>query len=408
MAPGDPPIMTERRRPVEEWDIVVPRRLPGLPELRSISPQSPAAARQHVQLRQERTRRAARGAGAAARPGAVWALRTTHDGQPWPRVSPLRMPARPAGLRRAALPGVPGPPSRRRRRNGVPRGGAAGGSWRRHWQAFAVHRTRATRTRPSLAVAHRARPLRGRARAAAIRRRGAGEPLGRAALEARWNTALQALEKLQREYAVAAADRACCRSTTQTEESVRRLAADLPALWRAATTTAVDRKRLLRLVVTEVTLTTHPEQRQATFKCSGAVARSPSTRELPAHRHSINGPSAGVLERLAELARDLPDHQVAERLNAEGLRTRTGKAWTYARVLLDPQATRDPDRLPPGVRTIAASGRMVWCRVESQPSGCKSRPRSSISGSSMVCCGMISACLPPRSGSGCTTQMSRG
>src|ERR1700760_4353483 len=33
-----------------------------------------------------------------------------------------------------------------------------------------------------------------------------------------------------------------------------------------------------------------------------------------------------------ELARMQPDHQVADRLNAEGLRTRTGKNWTYARV----------------------------------------------------------------------------
>jgi hypothetical protein len=36
--------------------------------------------------------------------------------------------------------------------------------------------------------------------------------------------------------------------------------------------------------------------------------------------------------RLRELAAQHPDHQVAARLNAEGLRTRTGKAWTYARV----------------------------------------------------------------------------
>ena len=40
-----------------------------------------------------------------------------------------------------------------------------------------------------------------------------------------------------------------------------------------------------------------------------------------------------MVARLGELARTLPDHRIAERLNAEGLRTRTGKAWTYARVL---------------------------------------------------------------------------
>ena len=54
-------------------------------------------------------------------------------------------------------------------------------------------------------------------------------------------------------------------------------------------------------------------------------------RRPPLGWHMRTG--AAVLERLAELARQIPDHQVAERLNAEGFRTRTGKAWTYARVL---------------------------------------------------------------------------
>ena len=94
----------------------------------------------------------------------------------------------------------------------------------------------------------------------------------------------------------------------------------------------VDRKRLLRLVVTEVTLTTHPQQRRATFSilwCGGAVTQ-----------HEVDCPPVGiaqqtearVLDRLAALAHDQPDHQVARQLNAEGLATRTGKEWTYARV----------------------------------------------------------------------------
>jgi len=94
----------------------------------------------------------------------------------------------------------------------------------------------------------------------------------------------------------------------------------------------VDRKRLLRLVVTEVTLSTHPERREATFKvlwCGGAITHH--TADCPpigVHQQT----KADVLERLAELAHSRPDHQVADCLNAEGLQTRTGKEWTYARV----------------------------------------------------------------------------
>jgi hypothetical protein len=44
---------------------------------------------------------------------------------------------------------------------------------------------------------------------------------------------------------------------------VRRLASDLPALWHADTTQPVDRKRLLRLVITAVTVTVRQERRGA-------------------------------------------------------------------------------------------------------------------------------------------------
>ncbi len=38
------------------------------------------------------------------------------------------------------------------------------------------------------------------------------------------------------------------------------------------------------------------------------------------------------MARLRDLAQRLPDHRIADRLNAEGVRTQTGKAWTPQRV----------------------------------------------------------------------------
>ena len=150
-------------------------------------------------------------------------------------------------------------------------------------------------------------------------------------LEARWNAALEALEALKGEYAVMRRTDLLALDEAD-RDHVQRLAADLPALWHATTTTMVDRKRLLRLIVTEITLTTHPERRQAAFKvlwCGGAVTlHTADCPPMGAHQRT----GAQVLARLAALAGDQPDHRVAERLNAEGLRTRTGKEWNYARV----------------------------------------------------------------------------
>ena len=150
-------------------------------------------------------------------------------------------------------------------------------------------------------------------------------------LETRWNTALQVLAQLEQEYA--AVRRTELLPLDEAEQhTVRQLAEDLPALWHAATTTDVDRKRLLRLVVSEVVLTVDAKERRAdvvVLWSGGATTR-----------HEVRCPSWGwhcrtdpeLVRHLAELARRYPDHQIAARLNAEGLRTRTGKPWTYGRV----------------------------------------------------------------------------
>src|SRR5437867_3640789 len=46
-------------------------------------------------------------------------------------------------------------------------------------------------------------------------------------------------------------------------ESLARIAADLPALWHAPTTTPRDRKRLLRTLIADVTLLPEPDRAKA-------------------------------------------------------------------------------------------------------------------------------------------------
>ena len=153
------------------------------------------------------------------------------------------------------------------------------------------------------------------------------------------------------------------------QRTVRDLAADLPALWHAATTTDVDRKRLLRLVVTEVVLTVDAPARraEATVVWSGGATTRHQLRCPPLGWHGRT--EDGVVARLRELARALPDHRIAERLSAEDLRTRTGKAWTYARVhsmrkqhgiaTACPLHTRDAARRADGLMPVAAAARRL-------------------------------------------------
>jgi hypothetical protein len=110
-------------------------------------------------------------------------------------------------------------------------------------------------------------------------------------------------------------------------------------------------------------------------------------------RASINVPKRAT--RAAYRSReDLPDHQLAEHLNAEGLRTWTREEMDLYTGLLDAEAIRRTDRLPLG--SAGYNEPMVWYRAKSQPNARKSFDLSSIYGSSTACFGMISACLERR------------
>jgi hypothetical protein len=94
-----------------------------------------------------------------------------------------------------------------------------------------------------------------------------------------------------------------------------------------------DRKRLLRLAIQEVTVTvqpTRPRSAEVTILWSGGLSTTQTVTCRPTGWHCTT--ATAVVDRLRELAQHLPDHQIAEQLNTEGVRTQTGKPWTYARV----------------------------------------------------------------------------
>ncbi len=149
-------------------------------------------------------------------------------------------------------------------------------------------------------------------------------------LEKRWNEALEALGKLEREYAVAQKT-TLAPLTPEEQEAARQLTVNVPAIWEAATTTMADRKRLVRTIIQEITLTpTAPRQATMTILWSGGVTTSHEIICPPIGWHCL-APSA-LVERLRDLTSRLPDHRIAELLNAEEVRTPTGKPWTAGRV----------------------------------------------------------------------------
>ncbi|GAA4246867.1 hypothetical protein GBZ26_13175 [Azospirillum formosense] len=173
-------------------------------------------------------------------------------------------------------------------------------------------------------------------------------------LERRWNAALSALETLDSEYALMRRTSLLPLDAAERDE-VRRIAADLPGLWRAETTTAVDRKRLLRLAIAAVTVTADRTARRvdAVILWTGGATSTHTAALPPVGLHATT--DAAVIARIRELSRDRPDHAVAKTLNTAGLCTQTGKEWTYERV----QSMRKRHRIATGcpIRTGSSDPR---------------------------------------------------
>jgi excisionase family DNA binding protein len=110
------------------------------------------------------------------------------------------------------------------------------------------------------------------------------------------------------------------------------LAVDLPRLWNAPTTSDKDRKRLLRTLIADVTLTSQlaPVGNQVHI---GIRWRSGATEEIvaarPAPFHSLTSVEAvEFIKRLVGQA----DHEIAAQLTLAGLRTGSGQPFDVTAV----------------------------------------------------------------------------
>jgi hypothetical protein len=149
-------------------------------------------------------------------------------------------------------------------------------------------------------------------------------------LEREWNAKLTAVEQLEREFATLPAATAE-RLGADERQRILALAEDLPALWYAPTTTAAERKHLLRLLLKDVTLTKESRVitvalRWQTDACTTVTVprppRSADARRTPAE----------VMERIRNLALQYTDRQIADRLNEEETTTGTGGTFTDKKV----------------------------------------------------------------------------
>ncbi|MFY9973209.1 MAG: recombinase family protein [Chromatiaceae bacterium] len=152
-----------------------------------------------------------------------------------------------------------------------------------------------------------------------------------ATLEQRWNAALQCFAELQGQFEQAQREHAQV-ATPEQKERVLALARDVPRLWHAPTTAAKDRKRMLRLLIKDITVEKlAPKQLMLHIRWQGGACSDAPVKLPPNMPDRIRYP-VELVARIRTLAETLTDAQIAEQLNQAGQVSPKGKAFTASMI----------------------------------------------------------------------------
>jgi DNA invertase Pin-like site-specific DNA recombinase len=151
-------------------------------------------------------------------------------------------------------------------------------------------------------------------------------------LERRWNDTLVQLEELKKQAAEFQRQEAHV-ATPEQREKILALARDLPRVWHAPTTQAKDRKRMLRLLIKDITVEKSPQQKQLLIhiRWQGGTSGDLRVQLLPNMADRMRYPAA-LVDRVRELAQSLSDAQIADQLNQAALVSAVGKPFTVSMI----------------------------------------------------------------------------
>ena len=153
-----------------------------------------------------------------------------------------------------------------------------------------------------------------------------------ASLEKGWNEALINVEETKKDFAEHQRKEHIT-ATKEQKAKLRSLARDLPRLWKSSTTQAKDRKRILRLLIKDITVEKLPEPKRIMLHLrwyGGACEDIPITL-LPSIADQLRYPKE-IIEKVKGLAKDLTGAQIATELNRQGILSAKGKPFTASMI----------------------------------------------------------------------------
>lgn len=151
-----------------------------------------------------------------------------------------------------------------------------------------------------------------------------------ATLEQRWNSALEQVDAIKQAY-TAHQQMHRAQDLLAHRDAVLALGHDLPRLWHASTTSSKDRKRMLRLVLKDITITKAATTVTLQIRWHGGATEALSVPLRPKAADQWRHDPA-LVEQVRELAQHSTDEQIVEHLNQAGIKTRKGNRVTVSAI----------------------------------------------------------------------------
>ena len=152
-------------------------------------------------------------------------------------------------------------------------------------------------------------------------------------LERQWEQALEKLEGLRQEQG-REEEKEQARGVCRKQQSeLLKLSTELPRVWRAATTGNRDRKRIVRLLIKDITIGRRAVGRELDLQIRWQGGAQETIGHQPPQRSCDKWRYGGeVVGRVRALAGDHHDEQIAEQLNREGIKPSKAERFTASAI----------------------------------------------------------------------------
>jgi len=149
-------------------------------------------------------------------------------------------------------------------------------------------------------------------------------------LERRWNEVLQVVHRIESEIAAIETRKTVPLGEVERQQLMQ-LGTDLALAWSHPAATSATRKRIVRAALSEIVVRVEAEHIEMILHWQGGDHTALKVKKNGVGKHRWTIPE-DTLSLVRELARLMPDRQIARLLNRAGKPTGRGNGWTQARV----------------------------------------------------------------------------